>query len=90
MPVPFLLLVILQKFQQPRIFKLLGLCKTIVLTDVHLKEPGDALYLPHGMPHAVYNLDDTVALTENYLFMGWQSVQYHCINAFSQMHCPIL
>ena len=46
----------------------------LVLTDVHQKEPGDALYLPHGMPHAVYNLDDTVALTENYLFMGWQSV----------------
>jgi len=34
-----------------------------------VQEPGDALYLPHGMPHAVYNLDDTVALTENYLFM---------------------
>ena len=46
----------------------------ICYTYVDSQEPGDALYLPHGMPHAVYNLDDTVALTENYLFMGWQSV----------------
>ena len=28
------------------------------------------------MPHAVFNLDDTVALTENYLFMGWFNIQY--------------
>ena len=28
------------------------------------------------MPHAVFNLDDTVALTENYLFMGWLNIQY--------------
>ena len=38
------------------------------------KEPGDALYLPHEMPHAVFNLDDTVALTENYLFKGWHNL----------------
>ena len=39
------------------------------------KEPGDALYLPHEMPHAVFNLDDTVALTENYLFKGWHNLK---------------
>ena len=26
------------------------------------------LYLPHGMPHTIHNVDDNVALTENYLF----------------------
>ena len=30
--------------------------------------PGDVLYLPQGMPHTVHNVDDNIAITENYLF----------------------
>jgi len=33
-----------------------------------VQEPGDVLYLPTGMPHSIFNIDDNVALTENYLF----------------------
>ena len=29
--------------------------------------PGETLYLPSGVPHAVFNLEDNVSLTENYL-----------------------
>ena len=30
--------------------------------------PGDVLYLPQGMPHTIHNIDDNIAVTENYLF----------------------
>ena len=30
--------------------------------------PGEVLYLPQGMPHSIHNIDDNIALTENYLF----------------------
>merc|ERR1740128_1504909 len=33
-----------------------------------VQQPGDVLYLPNGMPHTIFNVDDNVALTENYLF----------------------
>ena len=33
-----------------------------------VQEPGDVLYLPHGFPHTVHNVDDNIALTNNYLF----------------------
>ena len=33
-----------------------------------VQEPGDVLYLPHGYPHTVHNVDDNIALTNNYLF----------------------
>jgi hypothetical protein len=33
-----------------------------------VQQPGDVLYLPNGMPHTIFNIDDNVALTENYLF----------------------
>ena len=29
--------------------------------------PGETLYLPSGFPHAVFNLEDNVSVTENYL-----------------------
>ena len=31
--------------------------------------PGEVLYLPYQMPHTIFNIDDNIALTENYLFM---------------------
>lgn len=31
--------------------------------------PGDSLYLPHGMGHAILNIRDNVAVTENFLFV---------------------
>ena len=33
-----------------------------------VQEPGEVLYLPHGYPHTVHNVDDNIALTNNYLF----------------------
>jgi hypothetical protein len=34
-----------------------------------VQKAGEVLYLPHGMHHAIHNLEDTAAVTENYLFM---------------------
>jgi len=34
----------------------------------YVQEPGEVFFLPNGMPHTVFNIDDNVALTENYLF----------------------
>ena len=31
--------------------------------------PGEAIYLPHGVAHSVLNLEDNVAVTENFLFV---------------------
>ena len=31
--------------------------------------PGESIYLPFEMPHTVHNLEDNVAVTENYLFV---------------------
>ena len=33
-----------------------------------MQRPGDVLYVPHGLPHAVHNLETNVALTKNQLF----------------------
>eukprot|EP00088_Acartia_fossae_P008738 TRINITY_DN14196_c0_g1_i2.p1 TRINITY_DN14196_c0_g1~~TRINITY_DN14196_c0_g1_i2.p1 ORF type:complete len:288 (+),score=38.92 TRINITY_DN14196_c0_g1_i2:56-919(+) len=33
-----------------------------------IQRPGEVLYLPNKMPHTILNLEDNVALTENYLF----------------------
>ena len=33
-----------------------------------IQYPKEAIYLPHGLVHSVINIDDTVAITENYLF----------------------
>ena len=33
-----------------------------------VQEPGEVLYLPHGYPHTIHNVDDNIALTNNYLF----------------------
>ena len=33
-----------------------------------VQEPGEVLYLPHGYPHSIHNVDDNIALTNNYLF----------------------
>ena len=30
---------------------------------------GESLYLPHGYGHAILNIRDNVAVTENYLFV---------------------
>ena len=34
-----------------------------------VQRPGEALYLPHGRVHAVLNIRDNVAVTENFLFV---------------------
>ena len=33
-----------------------------------IQKPGEVLYLPHGYPHTVHNLEDNMALTNNALF----------------------
>ena len=33
-----------------------------------IQRPGEVLYLPHGYPHTIHNLDDNIALTNNALF----------------------
>ena len=33
--------------------------------------------MPHGLVHAVLNIDDTVAITENYLFVDALPGKYH-------------
>ena len=38
-----------------------------------MQRPGDVLYVPHGLPHAVHNLETNIALTKNQLF----SVELH-------------
>ena len=30
--------------------------------------PGETMYMPHAVPHAVYNLDETIAVGDNPLF----------------------
>ena len=34
-----------------------------------VQRPGEAVFLPSGMPHAVLNLRDSVAVTRNHLFV---------------------
>ena len=34
-----------------------------------VQKPGEAIYLPFGMPHTILNLEDNVAVTENHLFV---------------------
>ena len=34
-----------------------------------IQKPGEAVYLPHGVVHAVLNIEDNVAITENFLFV---------------------
>ena len=34
-----------------------------------VQRPGEAVFLPSGMPHAVLNLRDGVAVTTNHLFV---------------------
>ena len=34
-----------------------------------VQRPGEAVFLPSGMPHAVLNLGDSVAVTRNHLFV---------------------
>ena len=33
-----------------------------------VQEPGQVLYIPQGLPHAIHNLDNNIALTRNQLF----------------------
>ena len=33
-----------------------------------VQHPGEVLYLPHGFPHTIHNVDANIALTNNYLF----------------------
>ena len=35
--------------------------------------------MPHGLVHAVLNVDDTVAITENYLFVDALPGIYHTL-----------
>ena len=35
--------------------------------------------MPHGLVHAVLNIDDTVAITENYLFVDALPGEYFII-----------
>ena len=35
--------------------------------------------MPHGLVHAVLNIDDTVAITENYLFVDALPGKYHTL-----------
>ena len=30
--------------------------------------PGEVLYIPHGLPHTIHNIDSNIALTSNQLF----------------------
>ena len=48
---------------RPIIFRFYG--KTVFQV---VQEPGEVLYLPHGYPHTIHNVDDNIALTNNYLF----------------------
>lgn len=34
-----------------------------------IQGPGEAIFLPHGLVHAVLNVMDNVAVTENYLYV---------------------
>ena len=36
--------------------------------------------MPHGLVHAVLNIDDTVAITENYLFVDALPGKYHILH----------
>ncbi|CAK0824988.1 unnamed protein product, partial [Prorocentrum cordatum] len=49
----------------PDFWKYPGLGKVSVYDHVLL--PGELLYIPSGAPHAAYNLEDTIAISGNYL-----------------------
>ena len=34
-----------------------------------VQRPGEAIFLPHGVAHSVLNIQDNVAVTENFLFV---------------------
>ena len=34
-----------------------------------VQQPGEAIYLPFGVPHTILNIEDNVAVTENHLFV---------------------
>ena len=44
-----------------------------------IQHPKEAIYMPHGLVHAVLNVDDTVAITENYLFVDALPGIYHTL-----------
>ena len=44
-----------------------------------IQYPKEAIYMPHGLVHAVLNVDDTVAITENYLFVDALPGKYFTI-----------
>jgi hypothetical protein len=53
--------------------------------------PGEVLFLPQGLTHCILNLQDNVAYTENYLYIGGLPGKYQ-INqqiTFCPFHCDI-
>ena len=42
-----------------------------------VQRPGEAVFLPSGMPHAVLNLRDSVAVTRNHLFVDALDSELH-------------
>ena len=42
-----------------------------------VQRPGEAFFLPSGMPHAVLNLRDSVAVTRNHLFVDALDSELH-------------
>ena len=58
-----------------------------------VQRPGDVLYVPHGLPHAVHNLKTNIALTKNQLFSVTNFTFKKCmykVNLVSRTQFPLL
>ena len=61
------------------------------LLDI-VQGPGEVLFLPQGLTHAILNLEDNVAYTENYLYIGGlpgkrKSIRtLYCYNLFVRVY----
>ena len=56
-----------------------------------VQEPGQVLYIPQGLPHAIHNLDNNIALTRNQLFSVGHITPSHyrtCIGPVHIWHHP--